>query len=107
MRAAISASQTLLEHARSSSMLSPGGTIDRRRARCPRAASAASAAGEMMARDRLVGDDRDLGAGPQRRDARAERGEQAAADHDVVAARAERDVDDDRIAGSQRRGHDA
>ena len=29
--------------------------------------------GEVMPRHSLVGDDRDLGAGPQRRDARAER----------------------------------
>ena len=40
----------------------------------------------------LVGDDRALGARPQRLDALAERGEQPAADDDVVGARAQRDL---------------
>ena len=31
--------------------------------------------------------------------------EQAAADHDVIAASRERDIDRDRLAGAQRRGH--
>ncbi len=48
---------------------------------------------DVMTRDVFVGDDIRLGARPQRRDARAERREQAAPDDDVVAARAERDGD--------------
>ena len=47
---------------------------------------------EMMAGDRGVGDHRRLGARPQRRHAGAERGQRAAADHDLVAARTERDI---------------
>ena len=62
---------------------------------------------EMMARHRLVGDDRDLASRPQRCDPLAERRDQAAPDDDVVGAVAERDIDDDRIAGAQRRGHGA
>ena len=62
---------------------------------------------EMQRGDVLVADDRQLRARAQLRDPLAERRELAAADHDVVAALAERDVDDDRIARSQRRGHDA
>src|SRR5215470_8397743 len=60
-----------------------------------------------MARHGLVADDRDLGGWAQRCDPAAERGEDATADHDVVAARAERDVDDDGLARAYRRGHDA
>ena len=44
----------------------------------------------MTRRDRLVGDDRGRGTGLERRDARAELGEQPAADHDVIGALAER-----------------
>ncbi len=47
--------------------------------------------GKQMTRDVFVGDDKGLGARPQRGDARAERRQHAAADDDVVAARAERD----------------
>ena len=47
-----------------------------------------------VARHVVVGDDKGLGAGPQRRDPRAERGKNAAPDDDVVAARAERDFDE-------------
>ncbi len=54
--------------------------------------------GEMVVRDGLVADDGDLGARSQRRDPLAERSEDTAADHDVVAALAERDIDQDRIA---------
>ena len=42
-----------------------------------------------------VGDDRGAHAGPQRGDARAERGQHAAADDDVIGAVAERDIDRD------------
>ena len=61
---------------------------------------------EMMLRYVLVADDGEPCTGPQLRDPLAERRELAAADHDVVAARAERDVDDDRIAGADGRGHE-
>src|SRR5262249_46871025 len=61
---------------------------------------------EMMARDRFVGDDRSLGARTQRGNFFAQQGQLTAPDDDVVAALAERDVDDDRIAGPQRRSHD-
>ena len=54
----------------------------------------------------LVGDDRGPRARPQSRHARAELREHAAADDDVIGAVAERDVDHDRIVGTQRRGHD-
>src|SRR5688572_22535937 len=60
----------------------------------------------MMVRNVLVGDDGNPGAGAQLRDALAERGKLAAADDDVIAAIAERNVNDDWIAASQRRGHD-
>jgi len=49
--------------------------------------------GEMMARNILVGDDGGLGARAQTGDARAERSDDAAPDHDVIAAGAERDLD--------------
>ena len=61
--------------------------------------------GQVQRRDMLVGDNRHLGAGPQRGDAAAERGQKVAADQDVVAARTERDIDDDRLTGAERRGH--
>ena len=47
----------------------------------------------MMARNILVGDDGGLGARAQTGDARAERSDDAAPDHDVIAAGAERDLD--------------
>ena len=53
-----------------------------------------------VARDVLVGDDESLGAGPQRGDARAKRSNNAAPDHDVVAARAELDFNDRGIAAN-------
>ena len=59
----------------------------------------------MMLGDVLVGDDRDLAPGRSAAIRSPSVGEQAAADHDVVGALAERDVDRDRIAGAQRRGH--
>ena len=55
--------------------------------------------------DILVGDDRGPRARPQRRHARSELREHIAADHDVIGAIAERDIDDDRIVRAQRRGH--
>src|SRR5262249_36605789 len=60
---------------------------------------------EMVAHDGLVSHDCDLRPGPQRRDFLAEQRQQAAADVDVVAALAERDVDDDRVAATQGRRH--
>src|SRR5262249_60846962 len=60
----------------------------------------------MMARDRFVGDDRSLGARTQGGNFFAQQGKLTAPDDDGGAARAERDVDDDRIAGAQRRSHD-
>ena len=60
-----------------------------------------------MARHRLIGDDRDLASRPEPGDPLAERREQAAPDHDVIGAVAERDIDGDRIAGAQGRGHGA
>jgi len=54
----------------------------------------------MMARHRLVGDDRSLGARPQRSNSLPQRRELAATDQDVVAARAERDIDEGQIAGT-------
>ena len=55
----------------------------------------------------LVGDDGGAHARPQRGDARAERSQHVATDHDVVGAIAERDVDDGRVRMFQRRGHRA
>ena len=48
---------------------------------------------EMMIGNRLVSDDGGLGVRPQRFETRAKRSEQPAADDDVIAARAKRDVD--------------
>src|SRR5579862_4254193 len=59
-----------------------------------------------MFRDGLVRDDGGAHAGPQRRYAGAERGEHVAADHDVIGAILQRDVDDGRVL-FQRRGHGA
>ena len=56
--------------------------------------------------DGLVGDDRDLRAGAQRLDARAQTREQPAADHNVISALAKRDLHHDRLGLAQRRGHD-
>ena len=53
--------------------------------------------GEMVPRDGRIGHDRSLGAGPQRSDLPAERSDQAAADHDLVAAVAKRNADGDWI----------
>src|SRR4029078_3036478 len=50
---------------------------------------------QVVLRDILVGDDDRLCSGAQRRDAAAECAHQAADDDDVVAAVAERDVDDE------------
>ena len=60
---------------------------------------------QVMLGDGLVGDDRRTRARPQRLDARPEQSEQPAADDDVVGARAERDLDGDRLAGAGLRGH--
>ncbi len=79
---------------------------DRRRAD-PGGGKGSLGRGEMVACDRLVADDRSLGARPQRGNPSSQRGQLAAADHDVVAALAERDIDDDRLAGTQRRSHGA
>src|SRR5439155_15071035 len=59
-----------------------------------------------MAGDRFVADDRDPGIRPQRFDALAKRTDDAAPDHNVVATRPKRDIDDDGLAGPQWRGHD-
>src|SRR5262249_56105727 len=61
--------------------------------------------GEVVARDRFVGDDRGLGARPQRGNFLAQEGQLAAPDNDLVAALAERHIDDGRMAGAQRRCH--
>src|ERR1700691_2361651 len=53
-----------------------------------------------MVRDVLVGDDEGLGTGPQRGDARPKRSNNSTPDHDVVAARAELDFNDRRIAAN-------
>ena len=63
--------------------------------------------GEVMAGNGLVGDQRDTRAGAQRFDARAEAGEQPAADDDVVGALGQRDLHNGRLTGTQRRGHGA
>src|SRR5262249_12469796 len=62
--------------------------------------------GKMVPRDRFVGDDRGLGAGPERGNPFAQQGQLTAPDDDVVAALAKCDIDDDRIASAQRRSHD-
>src|SRR5262245_8657048 len=62
---------------------------------------------QTVARNRLVADDRNPRARTQRRDPLPERIEHAATDHDIVAARTERDIDDDGLARPQWRGHDA
>ncbi len=43
---------------------------------------------EVIARDRLIGDDGELGAGPERGDTLAERAEHVASDHDVIGCAA-------------------
>ena len=86
--------------------LSPGGTRNGAVAR-PAALGRGARRGQMIACHGLVADDRDFRARPQRRNALPERGQYPAADHDLVAALAERHIDDDRIAGSQRHGHGA
>jgi hypothetical protein len=59
-----------------------------------------------MAGDRLVGDERSGRTGSQRGNALTEPGEQAAADDDVIAARAQGDRHHGRVAGADRSGHD-
>ena len=59
---------------------------------------------EVMELDIRIGDDEDPGARPQSLDARTERRDQPAADDDVVAALAERDLHDGRV-GAKRSGH--
>src|ERR1700736_5821747 len=59
----------------------------------------------MMLRHRPIGDDGDDGVRAQRSNPGAQRAEDAATDHDVIAALRERHVDDDRIAGAHRDGH--
>src|SRR4029079_4759535 len=61
---------------------------------------------EMELRDVLVADNGELGARAKLCDPLAERGKLAGADRAVIAARAERNRHDDRIARPQRRGHD-
>src|SRR5450631_3137005 len=64
--------------------------------------------GEMVLGHGGVGDDRALGARPQRRDALAERSNQPAADDDIVGARPQRDRYHNRLGKlslAQRRGH--
>src|SRR5437660_7226842 len=60
----------------------------------------------MVVCNRLVGHDRDRGAGPQPGDTLAEVVHQAASDGDIIASRIERDAYDGRIRGADRRGHD-
>ena len=62
---------------------------------------------EPVLRHRAVRHDGGARAGTKRGDARAERGDQAAADDDVIGALAERDIDDGRIGAQRRRHHDA
>ncbi len=62
--------------------------------------------GEVVACDHFVADDRRLGPRPQRGDFFAQQCQLPAADDDVVAALAQRDVNDARIACAQWRGHD-
>ncbi len=61
--------------------------------------------GEVVTRDRFVGDDRGLGARPQRGNFLAQRGQLTAPDNDLVAALAEHHIDDGWMAGAQRRSH--
>jgi hypothetical protein len=60
----------------------------------------------MMTRHRLVGDDRDLASRPKLA-IRSPSVAAGRADRDVIGAGAERDIDGDRIAGAERRGHGA
>src|SRR6478672_10598365 len=53
----------------------------------------------------LVADDRELGARAQPSDPLAQRRKLAAADHDVIAALPQRNLNNRGIAASQRRGH--
>src|SRR5262245_53694846 len=59
----------------------------------------------MAGSDSLVGHDRGCCAGLERRNTRAELADDPPADHDVVGAIAECDVDDRRLACAKRRGH--
>src|SRR5262249_38280089 len=59
----------------------------------------------VVACDRFIADDRGHGPGPQRDDFFPQQRQLPAANDDVVAALAERNIDDDRIAGAQRRSH--
>src|SRR3954465_13564224 len=61
----------------------------------------------MMARHRLVRDDRDLASWPKPADPLAQASQQTATDRDVIGAVTERNVDRTRVAGAQRHGHDA
>src|SRR5260370_5436920 len=58
-----------------------------------------------MVRDIAVGDDGGAYAGPQRGDTPAQRLQHVAADHDVIGALAERDIDRDGIGMFQWSGH--
>src|ERR1700760_2848173 len=58
-----------------------------------------------MTCDGAIGDDCGPDPRPQRRDTLAERGQNVAADHDVIGAIAERNVYIDEVGVFQRRGH--
>ena len=76
-----------------------------RAARMPAAASAASAASRCARATVSSVTIAAARAGLERRDARAEHRQQPAADHDVIGARAERDLHGGRFRRAQRRGH--
>ena len=71
----------------------------------PACASELSVLLEPVLGDGAVGDDGGAGAGPQGGDAAAQRLQHVAADHDVIGAIAERDIDGDGIGMLQGRGH--
>ena len=71
----------------------------------PACASEVSGLLEPVLGDGAVGDDGGADARPQGGDAAAQRWQHVAADHDVIGAIAERDIDGDGIGMLQGRGH--
>ena len=71
----------------------------------PACASELSVLLEPVLGDSAVGDDGGAGARPQGGDAAAQRLQHVAADHDVIGAIAERDIDGNGIGMLQGRGH--